>query len=336
MNITVILCTYNRCQSLSRALESVAVSLLPASVEWEVLVVDNNSSDQTREVVDNFSSKYPNRFRYMFEAKQGKSHALNAGIRAARGDLLAFMDDDVTVDPKWLTNLAAPLNEGTWAGAGGRILPEQTSVLPNWLTLEGRYVLGPLVIFDLGPKRAQLTEAPFGTNMAYQKKLFEKYGGFRTDLGPQPDSEIRGEDSEFGFRLLAEGERLCYEPSAVVYHSIPENRLRKEYFLAWWFDKGRSEFLTAGVSPETKWFVAGIPLIWFRRLAMGTLRWMVASGASQRFSARLNISFFAGLITESYRQQHDGAKLKSNQAKTHKDKGEVATLTMDLVKKKEI
>ena len=100
--------------------------------------------------------------------------------------------------------------------------------------------------------------------------------------------------------------------------------------------KAASEFLTAGVSPETKWFVAGIPLIWFRRLAMGTLRWMVALGASQRFSARLNISFFAGLITESYRQQHDGAKLKSNEAKPTRIKARLQALTMDLVKKKEI
>src|SRR5215471_9795294 len=98
MRITVILCTYNRCESLSTALESVAVSQLPPSISWEVLIVDNNSSDRTREVVEEFSHRYPGRFRYAFEPRQGKSYALNVGVREAKGDVLAFMDDDVTVE----------------------------------------------------------------------------------------------------------------------------------------------------------------------------------------------------------------------------------------------
>src|ERR1700756_1020921 len=122
MKITVILCTYNRCQSLARALGSVAASVLPDSVEWEVLVVDNNSPDQTREVIEDFCLRYPGRFRYLFEPKQGKSNALNSGIRNARGNILAFMDDDVIVAPTWLQNLTAALDSGEWLGVGGRIL----------------------------------------------------------------------------------------------------------------------------------------------------------------------------------------------------------------------
>ena len=80
MKITVILCTYNHCQSLRRALESAAALRLPESDEWEVLVVDNNSNDKTREVVQNFCCRYPGRFRYVFEQRQGKSQALNAGV----------------------------------------------------------------------------------------------------------------------------------------------------------------------------------------------------------------------------------------------------------------
>lgn len=101
MKITVILCTYNRCRSLAKALESVAASQVPASVDWEVLVVDNNSGDQTRQVVENFSTRSPDRFRYLFEPKPGKSHALNSGIRESSGENLVFMDDDVTVEPTW-------------------------------------------------------------------------------------------------------------------------------------------------------------------------------------------------------------------------------------------
>ena len=107
MKVTVILCTYNRCGSLVRALESVAASQLPPSVEWEVLVVDNNSTDQTREVVADFARRHAGRFRYVFEARQGQSHARNAGIQEAAGDVLAFTDDDIRVEPTWLAKLSA-------------------------------------------------------------------------------------------------------------------------------------------------------------------------------------------------------------------------------------
>ena len=111
MKITVILCTYNRSRYLRTALDSVAASILPASVSWDVLVVDNNSNDQTREVVKEYCAKYPEHFKYLFEPTPGKSHALNSGIREAAGDVLAFMDDDVTVEPTWLQNLTAALHE---------------------------------------------------------------------------------------------------------------------------------------------------------------------------------------------------------------------------------
>src|SRR6266481_8463227 len=112
MKVTVIVCTHNHCQILAKALESLAASTLPSSVEWEVLVVDNNSNDRTREVVEEYCRRFPGHFCYLFVSQPGKSHALNAGIRGARGDVLAFTDDDVTVEPKWLQNLTAPLYSG--------------------------------------------------------------------------------------------------------------------------------------------------------------------------------------------------------------------------------
>src|ERR1700751_1939372 len=107
MNITVIVCTYKRGGSLGRDLNRAGNSVLTNSVDWEILVVDNNSKDQTFEVVTDFCRRYPGRFRYLFEAQQGLSHARNAGIREARGDVLVFVDDDVTVTPTWLQHLVA-------------------------------------------------------------------------------------------------------------------------------------------------------------------------------------------------------------------------------------
>ena len=310
MNVTVILCTYNRCRSLAKALASTVALRVPESVEWEVLVVDNNSRDQTCEVVREFCDRYPGRFRYLFEPQPGKSYALNSGIREARGTVLAFMDDDVTVEPSWLANLTAPLHGEEWAGAGGRILPEKILSPPRWLSLKGprgRYILAPLALFDVGEHAGQLAEPPFGTNMAFRKGMFEKHGGFRTDLGPRPGSEIRNEDTEFGARLLAAGERIRYEPSAVVYHSVPEDRVQKKYYLDWWFDKGRANIRQFGI-PASSWCVMGIPLYLFRRLAVWTLRWMVTLDSPRRFHGKLAVWGKAGEIVECYRRSPNEMK----------------------------
>ncbi len=302
MRISVIVCTFNRCATLAKALESLAASTLEKSVDWEVLVVDNNSRDQTREVVEDFRSQDPSRFQYLFEPQPGKSHALNAAIRHAKGEILAFMDDDVTVEPNWLQNLTATLHNGEWTGSGGRIIPAWTCSPPRWLSLKGRHTLGPLVAFDLGSEACQLKEPPFGTNMAFRKEMFEKYGGFRTDLGPRPASEIRNEDTEFGARLLSAGERLRYEPSAVVYHPVPDNRMKKEYFLTWWFHKGEANIRQFGVRSGTKYWVAGIPLYLFRNLLVWTSKWVVAIDPSRRFSNKLTVWTKSGEILECYRQ----------------------------------
>lgn len=300
MKITVILCTYNRCQSLATALESLAALQLPESVAWEVLVVDNNSNDQTRPVIEAYCRKYPGRFQYLFEARPGKSHALNAGIRQAGGDILAFVDDDVTVEPEWLQRLTSSLNNGKWVGSGGRVLPEKKFSPPRWMSTEGRYALAPLAVFDLGLEAKPLDESPFGTNMAFQKRMFEKYGDFRTDLGPRPGSEIRNEDTEFGRRLLEAGERLRYEPDAVVYHSVPQKRIQKDYFLRWWFDKSRADVREFGTSAQNRLSMGGIPLSSFRRLATWTFRWILATESSRRFSCKINVWSKLGEIVESY------------------------------------
>ena len=308
MKITVVLCTYNRCQSLPKALASVSLSIMPKSVVWDVLVVDNNSHDRTSAVIQDYCRKYPSRFRYLFEPHPGKSYALNSAIREANADVLAFMDDDVEVDANWLHNLTAPLSNEEWAGSGGRILPEAAFTPPAWLETTGRYALAPLAMFDLGLDPAELREAPFGTNMAYRKSIFSKYGDFRTDLGPQPGSQIRNEDTEFGARVLHAGERLWYVPSAVVFHSVPLSRVCQEYFLDWWFDKARADIREYGIQPGTKWFFAGVPLYLYRRLCVWTLKWTFSIGDKRRFSCKLRAWSVVGMIKESRRLSLRGVR----------------------------
>jgi glycosyltransferase involved in cell wall biosynthesis len=302
MDISVILCTFNRCKSLVTALNSAAASVLPTSVEWEILVVDNNSRDATREVVEGFCNQYPSRIRYL---------ALNNGIRDARGHILAFMDDDVRVEPDWLQNLTAPLQDQQWAGAGGRVVPEWLRPAPPWLSPQAWYAAGPLVQFDLGSKAGELFEPPFGTNMAYRRYVFEKCGDFLPELGPCPGSEIRNEDTEFGARVLAAGERLRYEPSAIVHHPVPENRIDKRFFLAWWYHKGSASIRQFGVRPGTKYYAAGIPLYLFRNLLVWTLRWVLAFSSTQRFSNKLNVWTKVGEILECYRNPLAARKMEN-------------------------
>ncbi len=306
MKLTVILCTHNRCHSLAKALESLSSQKVPESIAWEVLVVDNNSNDKTRDVVYDFCHRYPSRFRYIFEPQRGKSYALNLGIRESQGDILAFIDDDAVAGPAWLHSLTASLLHGEWAGAGGRILPSMNSPLPPWLAMAGPYSLGGVfaAYFDFGEKPCELTLPPYGTNMAFRRVMFEKYGGFRTDLGPQPGSHIRNEDTEFGRRLMAAGERLRYEPSAVVHHEVTGNRIQKEYFLNWWFDFGRATILERGRGTDG-WLIPRryftILRLFARVLAPRTVRWMIVFNPLRRFYYKCKVWQAAGEIWEVHR-----------------------------------
>jgi glycosyltransferase involved in cell wall biosynthesis len=302
MNYTVILCTFNRCQSLPTALESVALSKLPNSADWEVLIVDNNSTDATREIAEQFCRREPNRFRYIFEPLPGKSNALNHGIREAKGEILVFIDDDVTADSHWLFSLTQPFRDNAWAGVGGRILPPPLFRPPSWMALEGPYAMvGVLAMFDRGSKGFELHEPPYGTNMAFRKQVLEKHGGFRTDLGPRPGTELRGEDTEFGRRLLGAGERLWYEPSAVIRHPVPENRLKQRYFLQFLFDHGRS-MIRETVGGRPIWQLprnySKLINIAFLRLPRRILHWLLSAERQRRFHGKAMVWMTLGQLAE--------------------------------------
>ena len=314
MNISIILCTFNRCRRLARALESLALSILPETIEWEVLVVDNNSSDQTEAVVKDFCDRYPGRFRYFFESRQGKSYALNAGVREAQGDILAFTDDDVIVDPMWLQSVTSLLYDGRWAGSGGPVFPEPGFVPPRWLALDGPFnLIGALCApWDAGNTPCELKEPPHGGNMAFRKEMFDKHGLFRTDLGPFPGSKIGFEDTEFGRRLITRGEHLYYVPTAIVFHEINETRIRKDYFLAWWFDFGRGSVREIGKS-LTAWRILKI----LARTLLTVLQWLLAFDPRRRFYRKCRVWYGAGKLVEGFRQE----KIEEAEHKLNRETG---------------
>jgi glucosyl-dolichyl phosphate glucuronosyltransferase len=300
LNISLIICTFNRGERLAKTLANIAVQTFSSPTTWEVLVVDNNSTDQTRSVVEDYYRRLPAIFRYLFESQPGKSHALNKGIKEARGNILAFTDDDVMVESTWLQNLTLNLKTGEWSGSGGRVLPAKDFSQPPWLSSMGGYAQGPLALFDPPANGFNLANAPFGNNMAYRREMFEKYGVFRTDLGPRPSSQIRGEDTEFGDRLMAAGEKIRYEPTAVAYHDVGENRAQQQYFLNWWFDKARAEIRQYGVDSGA-FCCSGVPLFLVRRLVVWTFRWMVTLTPAERFTCKIKVWRTTGEILECHR-----------------------------------
>ena len=297
-----MLCTYNRCSLLSRALASVATQILPQSISWEVVVVDNNSNDETRSAIEAFCIQYPSRFRYHFEPQPGLSNARNSGIRVAKGSIVVFTDDDVVVPPDWLQNLTASLRARCASGAGGRILPDKGFSPPEWLSVECGYSLAPLTILDRGLQPGQMDEAPFGANMAFRREMFEKYGYFRTDLGRCAKGMMSNEDTEFGQRLLRGGELIHYEPSAIVYHPVPADRLCKDYFLTWAYNKGRSDMRQHGPRPNAVSLVR-VPLYLFRDLAVCTIKWLLAIARPTRFARKLDLYGKLGEIVEATKQK---------------------------------
>lgn len=302
MKISVIVCTYNRATSLSTALDSIVAQQMPTGAEWEAIVVDNNSTDQTREIAESYCRRHPCLFRHVFEPHQGLSRARNSGIRAAKGEIVVFTDDDIIAEPTWLNSLTAPLANGEWAGGGGRVVPPQELKLPDWLTVGGdKDLVGALLpIFDLGNEAGELKRPPYGANMAFRKGMFEKYGAFRVDLGHCGGKLVSGEDIDFGKRLMAAGERLHYEPSAVVHHPVPEERLTKRYFRAWWFGFGQTRIIEREIGFGRS--VMNFGTLFAKHLPSRVLRWMWSRNSKDRFYHECEIQLTLGEIAQTWAQ----------------------------------
>jgi glycosyltransferase involved in cell wall biosynthesis len=303
MDISIILCTFNRCESLDNVLGCFSKMRFDQDTSWELLVVDNNSSDRTKIIVDQAIERGQKNIRYLFEGSQGKSFALNCGIAAAKGEIIAFTDDDVAVHPHWVAELKKIFSEFDCMGAGGRIIPTFRNNPPSWLRVDVPYpFMNVLVSFDFGKKPCALKQTPFGANMAFRKNAFDRYGLFRTDLGPTKENIFRrGEDSEFSARLLAAGETVMYAPEAIVYHPVEEERMKKGYFKAWYFNAGRC---TALRNPPPAWTVhcLGVPRYLFRQLIAKLLKWLLTFDVQRRFCNKLEAYQVAGEIFEASRK----------------------------------
>lgn len=235
---TVVVCTRNRAGGLAATLE--AALALGGRISWELLVVDNASTDGTLEVARGVEHAHPERVRVVVEPTIGLSAARNCGVRLARGAWLAFLDDDAFPAPGWLEAYDAALDEPGVLSAGGPVEPQYEGELPEWL-VQG--FLTYLSVWDLGPEPLDLRyiELPRGANVAYRREAFELVGDFDRRLGRAGRSLRSCEEIELGLRIERSGFRTRYVPGARVRHRVEAGRLTPDWMVRRFAAQGFSE-----------------------------------------------------------------------------------------------
>lgn len=245
MFVTISIQTYNNADVLKQALQNLAELRCPEGVDYEILVIDNNSSDGTAAVIEQSRASLEPRLRHVFEPRQGLSHARNRAIAEARGEIIAFIDDDVLVEDDWLAgHVEAYRADEHTVAVGGRVLlrwPEGWS-RPGWLSsdLDG-YLSG----MDLGRERQVMCypRYPYGCNMSVKRKVAERIDGFSTRLGRKKASLISCEEKYFFYRIHQLCGRVTYTPDALGHHMVTVARLSQKFFLKRGYAQGISNIL---------------------------------------------------------------------------------------------
>lgn len=252
--ISVVICTHNRAGYLAKAIESVIDQLLPGD---EILLVDNGSTDDTREVPRRFEGRGP--VRYVFEKKVGLCHARNTGWRSAAGKFAAYLDDDAIASPGWLAAIREAFDMLPSAGAvGGRVDPIWQAERPAWLSDE--IALG-LTIIDWSDKPKVIQDVRLqwlvGANMAFPVNVLAEIGGFEPRLDRVGNKMLSGGDVYLQEQIIRGGHSCLYYPSMAVRHLVPVSRLNKEWFRRRYYWQGVSDAVMYSVrhspAPRQRW-----------------------------------------------------------------------------------
>ncbi len=228
MTVTIAIATYNRAGEVEKTLATLTRLDTAGCSEHEVLVVDNNSTDGTAAVVGRMAPLFSGRLRYVREPRQGLSHARNRAIDEARFEVVAYLDDDVDVEPEWLRALCDAYASGDVAGVGGRAYLVFPGPRPRWL---GESIDGLLTKVELGPvRRPAGVHELYGVNLSFRRDWLVRAGGFRTDIGRVGTTLFGGEDDDMIGRVVALGGVMLYEPGAAVGHRVPPGRLSQKWF----------------------------------------------------------------------------------------------------------
>ena len=305
MDFTVIICTFNRSQNLPSCLAALAGQESVERVDWEVLVVDNNSGDDTPKTVDRLSRELPIKVRYAKEAQQGLNHARNCGVHGSQGTHFTFVDDDIHVSPNWLASLVEAFERTDADAVGGRIHLDPSIELPPWI-VPGSEIAGFLGYQDFGDEPFRMdgkSRYPFGGNMSFHRRVVERIGLFNPLLGRKGEGRKRGElfkgaETDYFHRLVEAGEsRIFYEPRAIVYHRVQPHQLQQRYFLTIHFNAGfQKAFYDAR---QFRQRALGVPLFLYPQLtrAIGKYLSLLATrGPDHAFRQLMTVGHFIGTM----------------------------------------
>ena len=246
---TIAICTYNRAKLLMLCIESLT-KIDFQKENFEVLVVNNNSTDNTLEVCKQAELLFPQlNFRYVTETQQGVGYTRTRCAKEAKGEIVAYIDDDCLADENWLKNIVGFYeNHPDAMSTGGKILPKYLVPVADWF---GKYFWGLVGLYDLGSKVFQMkgVRYPAGANMHFRKKAFEKYGYFDGNLGRSGTSLMAGEEKAMYLKLINHIEKVYYLPQVVVQHHVEGNKFDKAYVRRHSYGIGGSERLMNAGKP---------------------------------------------------------------------------------------
>lgn len=248
IRLSLVIPTYNRAAPLLAALESVVRQDLPPQ-EWECVVVNNNSPDDTEARFGAFAAAHPGvTLRMVREESPGVSYARNRGLAEARGGIVAFIDDDERVNEGFLRAYADFFDSHPEAAvAGGRIVAEYPGGRPAWMSKWVEMPIANPMDFGDAVRPFPAGRVPGGGNMAFRRSAAVRYGGFDPSLGRVGGMLIGGEENDFFERLMRGGETCWYVPGAVMWHIIPPEKLTESYFRRLCYNVGVSQRLRAGM-----------------------------------------------------------------------------------------
>lgn len=306
MDISIIICTYNRSANLPECFEHLEKLEGLEGIAWEIVLVDNNSSDDTRQMCGRYNDQSPLNIRYIFEPQQGLSFARNKGIESAQGTYVVFIDDDIRVTKPWLQTIYATFKEFNCDAVGGRIHVESPQSLPNWITPDMYGFLGHQDFGNEPHTMDGYTEFPFGGNMAVHRRVFNNIGVFNTQLGrrgegSKSDELFKGEETDFFHRLADTKGTFRYHPDILVLHKILPYQLEKRFFLT--LHKNAGILKAQQDSRQHKRGIFGIPLFIFPQLLRSLghyTRQVLVEGRNSSFRKRMNIAYFLGMMQSYY------------------------------------
>ncbi|MBO4994131.1 MAG: glycosyltransferase family 2 protein, partial [Alistipes sp.] len=246
VRLSLVIATYNRSQSLVQVLESVVCQNAPLK-EWECVVVNNNSTDDTVERFNRFVARHPeHNIRMVVETNQGLSYARNRGISESVGQYVAIIDDDERIAPEFIAAYIDLFDSTPDAmAAGGPIVAEYPTGRPRWMSTYTERPIANTMYFGSEVREFPRGRVPGGGNMALRRDAVRRYGVFDTSLGYVGDSLVGGEESDLFERLQIAGAKYYYVPKAVMYHIIPEEKLSAKYLARLSYNVGVSQLRRA-------------------------------------------------------------------------------------------